>query len=108
MSAAQGAGGAPNVEIKVRLSEAMASGVYANSMMVQHTADEFVMDFIMAVAGTGSVVARVITNPSHMKRVLLALQDNVKKYESTHGTIQMTGSEPPLKVGFHPSDEGRH
>ena len=107
MSAAQGAGGAPNVEIKVRLSESMASGVYANSMMVQHTSDEFVMDFIIAVGGTGSVVARVVTNPSHLKRVLAALQDNVKRYESAYGPIQMTGSQPPLKVGFHPSEEGR-
>jgi len=107
MSRVQGAGSAPNVEIKVRLPENMMAGVYANSMMVQHTGDEFVMDFIMAVGGTGSIVARVVTNPAHMKRVLLALQDNVKKYESVHGPIHMTGTEPPLKVGFHPADEAR-
>jgi hypothetical protein len=106
MSAAQGGGSTPNVEIKVRLPENMAAGVYANSMMVQHTGDEFIMDFIIAVGGTGSVVARIITNPTHMKRVLAALQDNVKKYESTHGPIR-TGPEPALKVGFHPSEEGR-
>ena len=86
----------------MRLPENMAAGVYANSMMVQHTGDEFVMDFIVAVAGTGSVVARVITNPPHMKRVLAALQDNV----SVFGAIR-TGPEPAIKVGFHPSDEAR-
>jgi len=106
MSVAQGAGAPPNVEIKVRLPENVAAGVYANSMMVQHTGDEFVMDFIVAVAGTGSVVARVITNPPHMKRVLAALQDNVKKYESVFGALR-TGPEPTIKVGFHPSDEAR-
>jgi hypothetical protein len=107
MAAAQSAGGPANVEIKVRLPENMIGGVYANSMMVQHGQDDFVMDFISVVAGAGTVVARVVTSPSHMKRVVAALQDNVKKYESTHGPIRGSTVEPQLRVGFHPSDENR-
>ena len=89
-------------EIKVRLSEQMAAGVYANSMMVQHTGDEFVMDFAMVVGGAGSVVSRVVTSPAHVKRIAAALQDNLKKYEATHGPIKGSGAQPPLRVGFQP------
>jgi hypothetical protein len=61
--------------------------------MVQHTADEFVMDFAMVIGGNGQVVARVISGPLHTKRIFEALADNIKKYEATHGTIG-----PPERV----------
>jgi hypothetical protein len=72
----------------LRVPESMASGVYANTMMVQHSPDEFVMDFAMVTGGNGQVVARVIASPSHMKRILEALADNIRKYEAAHGAIQ--------------------
>jgi len=91
-------------EIKVRLPEQVAPGVYANSMMVQHTGDEFVMDFAVVVGGAGSVVSRVITSPAHVKRIVAALQDNLKKYEATHGAITGSGVHPTLRVGFQPPE----
>jgi|LSQX01.1.fsa_nt_gb hypothetical protein len=84
-------GGVPKrAEVKVRMPEQIAGGVYANSMMVHHTPAEFIMDFTMVVAGNGQVVARVITSPTHMKHILGALADNVRKYEAAHGSIDMT------------------
>jgi hypothetical protein len=73
--------------LKVRVPEQIAGGVYANSMMVHHTPAEFIMDFTMVVAGNGQVVARVVTSPTHMKHILEALADNVRKYEAAHGPI---------------------
>ncbi|GAB4245247.1 MAG: hypothetical protein Kow00122_01880 [Thermoleophilia bacterium] len=92
-------------EIKVRLTDEVARGVYANSMMVQHTREEVVMDFALVVGSGGSVVARVISSPAHAKRILAALQDNLAKYEAAYGRIQPT-SEPATRVGFQPSPEG--
>jgi hypothetical protein len=46
------------------------------------------MDFAMMMGGTGQVVARVVTSPTHMKRIVAALADNVRKYESAHGPIE--------------------
>ena len=37
------------------------------------------------------VRARVINSPKHMKRFLLALQDNVSKYEAQFGKIDVSG-----------------
>jgi len=83
-----GGNGHKKTEIKLRMSEQVGAGVYANSMMVQHTADEFVLDFAIITGGRGSIVARVITSPAHMRRIVAALEDNVKKYESLHGPIK--------------------
>jgi hypothetical protein len=93
-------------EIKVRLPEQVASGVYANSMMVQHTREEFVMDFTMVAAGTGTVVSRVITSPGHMKRVVAALEENLRRYEAAYGPIKGGEGQPPMIVGFQPPSGG--
>jgi hypothetical protein len=85
-----GGNGHKKADLQLRVSESIAGGTYANSMMVQHSPDEFVMDFAMVLGGSGQVVARVISSPVHTKRILEALADNVKKYEATHGTIRPT------------------
>ena len=83
-----GGNGHKRADLKLRVPEQLAGGAYANSMMVQHTHSEFIMDFAMVMGGTGQVVARVVTSPVHMKRIAEALADNVRKYESTHGPIE--------------------
>ena len=75
-------------EIKVRFPEKLMGGSYANHMIVLHTREEFIMDFIMASPPAGTVTARVITSPGHIKRIIGALQDNVKKYEEKFGEIK--------------------
>ncbi|MFH1834002.1 MAG: DUF3467 domain-containing protein [bacterium] len=112
MAAVPGPGGSPGhrgdgkrtTEIKVRLPEQTATGVYANSMMVQHTGDEFVMDFAMVLGRAGTVVARVICTPEHVKRIAAALEDNIRKYEATHGPLTRSGGQPPPEMGFEPAD----
>jgi hypothetical protein len=87
-----GGNGHKKANLQLRVPESLAGGTYTNSMMVHHSADEFVMDFVMATGGNGQVVARVITSPVHMKRIVAALADNLKKYESAHGTIEPRGN----------------
>ena len=86
-------------EIKVNFPPQLQGGVYANNMLVAHTKEEFIMDFMMVVPPTGAVTSRVIISPGHMKRIINALQDNVKKYEASFGTIQ-AAEEPKGKIGF--------
>jgi len=89
-------------QIKLRLPEQIAPGVYANSMMVQHTGDEFVMDFAMVLSGAGTVVARVVTSPRHAKKIAAALEDNLRKYEATHGPITGSKGDPSPHTGVEP------
>ena len=86
-------------EIKISFPEKVQGGVYANNMVVSHTKEEFILDFIMVAPPAGTVTARVIVSQGHMKRVLEALRDNISKYEKSFGTIQVA-EEPKGKIGF--------
>lgn len=77
-------------EIKVTFPPEKHGGVYANNMMVAHTGEEFIMDFIMVAPPEGAVTARVIVSPGHMKRILAAIKDNLGKYEEQYGPIAET------------------
>ncbi len=92
--------GHKRTDLKLRVPEQLAGGVYANSMMVQHTSSEFVMDFAMVLGGNGQVVARVVTSPSHMKHIVEALTENLRKYETSHGSIC---PKTPKKQGGEPA-----
>ncbi len=72
----------PN-EIQVELSEEIAQGTYANLAVISHSSSEFILDFIRIVPGApkAKVKSRIILTPDNAKRLLLALQDNLKKFE---------------------------
>jgi hypothetical protein len=86
-------------EIKVNFPEKLQGGVYANNMIVTHTREEFVMDYLMVVPPAGAVTARIIVSPGHMKRIVAALSDNIQKYEQKFGTI-VIAEEPKVDVGY--------
>ncbi len=74
--------------LPVKVPEHVQGGVYANNMIVGHTREEFVMDFLYVFPNQAVVNARVITSPGHMKRIIRALQDNLRKYEARFGEIR--------------------
>jgi hypothetical protein len=85
-------------EIKVHFPNEIKGGVYANNMIVTHTRDEFILDFLMVAPPEGAVNARIIVSPGHMKRIFEALKDNISKYEKNFGAIKI--AEEPKVVGF--------
>ena len=76
-------------QIDIELTPDMASGVYSNLQLVQHSQTEFVVDFIQIMPGVPKpqVKSRVILAPMHAKKLLNALQDNINKYEMMNGKI---------------------
>jgi hypothetical protein len=92
-------------QINIELSEEMAEGTYANMFMIGHSNSEFIIDFIKWMPGVAKakVKSRIILTPQHAKRLLRALQDNINKYESMFGTIEVPegGGEmmPPFNLG---------
>ncbi len=92
-------GGRRGPNLQLQMDEETAQGRYINFAMVNHTPTEFVLDFIymQPQQPRGKVLSRVITNPVHAKRLLMALTDNLKKYEERFGTIKVPAvkaSEP--------------
>ena len=85
---AGGNGGNGN-QVNIEIDDVVSKGIYTNFAVVTHTNTEFVMDFafIFPQQPKNKVVSRIITSPSHAKRFMLALQDNIKKYEESIGPI---------------------
>jgi hypothetical protein len=81
---------AKEVKLEIQLDEETAQGVYVNLAVVNHSDTEFTLDFIFVQpqAPRAKVRSRVITSPRHAKRMLLALQENVARYEKTFGPIE--------------------
>ena len=93
----------PN-QLNIELTEETAQGIYSNLAIITHSSSEFVVDFVRVMPGVpkAGVKARIILTPEHAKRLLMALQDNVKKYESQNGPIKVNkGIDPHMPpMGF--------
>jgi hypothetical protein len=87
-------------QLNIELSEEVAQGIYSNLAVITHSSSEFVIDFVRIMPGIpkANVKSRVILTPEHAKRLLFALQDNIKKFESVHGPIKNVkpGSGPGM------------
>jgi len=91
----------PN-QLNIEISEEVSEGVYANLAIITHSHAEFVVDFVSVMPGTpkSKVKSRIILTPTHAKRFMKAMIDNVKKFESVNGTIQdIEAVELPLNFG---------
>ncbi|MEY2830253.1 MAG: hypothetical protein RIQ33_2111, partial [Bacteroidota bacterium] len=80
----------------------IAEGIYSNLAIITHSPSEFVIDFVKIVPGVpkAKVKSRIILTPQHAKRLMHALIDNVKKFESTHGNIKDTEMPGALPMNF--------
>ena len=75
-------------QMQIKVPDDVLRGTYANQMVVSHTREEFVLDFVNLFPPQGVVTARVIVSPGHLKRMIRALSENLGRYESKHGSIE--------------------
>jgi hypothetical protein len=82
-------------KLNIELSEEVAEGVYSNLAIITHSRSEFVVDFVKMLPGVpkAKVKSRIILTPQHAKRLLKALQDNIRKFESMHGELKDTDQD---------------
>lgn len=80
-------------QLQFNIDPDTASGKYANLAIITHSSAEFIMDFATMLPGLqkANVATRVIMAPEHTKRLLMALQDNILKYEQQFGKITVPG-----------------
>ena len=81
-----------NQQLQIELKPEVAEGIYSNLAILTHSSSEFVADFVQMMPGMqkAQVRSRIIMAPEHAKRLLMALQDNVQKYEKQFGSIRLT------------------
>ena len=68
-------------QLDIELNDDVAQGTYSNLAVITHSSAEFVLDFVRIMPGVpkAHVKSRVILTPEHAKRLLRALDDNIKK-----------------------------
>ena len=92
--------------INIELDEKVAEGTYANLAIINHSASEFVVDFVAMMPGVpkAKVKSRIILTPQHAKRFVKALADNIRKFEKTHGEIKEF-DQPQVPMNFGPTGQ---
>ena len=83
-------------KVSIQMPDDVLPGVYANQMMVAHTREEFVLDFINLFPPGGVVTSRVIVSPGHLKRMIRAMRENLDRYEAVHGPVIEAEAPPEL------------
>jgi ribonuclease BN (tRNA processing enzyme) len=88
-------------QMDIELNEEVAEGHYSNLAIITHSHAEFIIDFIKIMPGVpkGKVKSRIILTPHHAKSLLRALNDNIKRFEQTHGVIEEQNFNFPVNFG---------
>ena len=89
-------------KFQIELPAEIAQGEYANLAIITHLSSDFVVDFARLLPGVpkAQVRSRVILAPEHAKRLLLALQENIVRYEREFGPIKLPNQEPRTIAPF--------
>ena len=79
------------IGIDLELDAEVAQGHYSNLAIITHSTSEFIVDFATILPGItkAKVKSRIILTPEHAKRLLLSLQENITRYESSMGKIEI-------------------
>ena len=82
-------------QVSVQIDPHIGTGVYSNFMMISHRKEEFILDFLFIQPQSlpqgqslATLRSRVIASPQHAKRIMQALQENIRRYEDAFGVIE--------------------
>ena len=94
-------------QIKIEFNEESTNVEYSNFVVVTHSAAEFVLDYIRVLPGMAKakVKSRIIMSPMHVKTLMLALQDNIKKFEEKFGEIKVLKRDGSIQPQFKLPDD---
>lgn len=96
---------------QLKLSEETMSGVYANAVMIGHTASEFSLDFITTFFPRSAVCSRVFVAAPNAKRLLDSLKHSFQQFQNRPKNQSDSPTEPPPPetppdepFGYHPEN----
>jgi len=83
-----------NKKMNVTLSEEVATGVYANNVIINFNNSEFMLDFSLFQPQNGSnkVQSRVIMHPGNIKALMNSLERTLKIHEENKNKVNITNS----------------
>ncbi len=89
--------------LEIDLDAEVAQGHYSNLAIISHSTSEFILDFAAILPGLpkAKVKSRIILTPEHAKRLLMSLQDNIARYETNIGRIEIPQQQAPIGFKNH-------
>ena len=93
-------------QLNIAIDENVADGIYSNLAIINHSASEFIVDFITVMPGSpkAKVKSRVILTPEQAKRFKKAMEENIQRFEKANGTIK-ANDIPNIPLNFGPTGE---
>ena len=76
-------------QIQINTADEISRGRYSNLMLVSHSPDEFMLDWLLSSPNGTHLVARIILSPGNVKRMIEALKINLKQYEDKFGVVKI-------------------
>lgn len=89
-------------KLNLSINDTVASGTYSNLSVISHSPTEVTIDFAQVLPGTQNnavVRQRIIMTPLHAKKLMMALTENISRYEEQFGYIedpQGSGASDPI------------
>ena len=76
-------------QIQINTVDEISRGRYSNLMLVSHSPEEFMLDWVLNSPNGAHLVSRIILSPGNVKRAIEALTINLKQYEDKFGTVKL-------------------
>ncbi|MFH1437155.1 MAG: DUF3467 domain-containing protein, partial [Pseudomonadota bacterium] len=92
-------------QIRIKAKDEVLGGAYANTMIVAHTKEEFVLDFLAVFPPQGQLTSRVIISPGHSRVEMRCAQPLGGEFPTgalsiaprvPNSTIAHVSASPPL------------
>ena len=85
--------------VRVLADAALGRGVYSNVVVISHTAEEFVLDFLLQLGGDAQLVSRIILSPAHAGRLVDALKANLEKRKQSIDGVRLQAESGEVDNG---------
>ncbi len=83
-----------HTSVSARVPEKVGRGVISTAVMVFHTHQEFVIDFLATMVRPPQVVARLVMSPLTFSQLMRGLRTNLDKYEKQFGKLAPREPKP--------------
>jgi hypothetical protein len=74
-------------QIQVNTADELSRGRFSNNIIIAHSQEEFILDWMLNSPSGIHLVSRVVVTPGHMKRIIAALAENLRRYEQMFGQV---------------------
>ncbi|MEA2088819.1 MAG: DUF3467 domain-containing protein [Patescibacteria group bacterium] len=97
----QNQGGANQQPKQIQMADNIPGAEYANFMQSSHNKEEFKIVFGNIMPPSGRITGKIITTPGHFKRMIVAMKENLKKYEEKFGEVKEATDLKEKEIGFN-------